>query len=729
MTQQFYYKIDNTCSIEFENKTFYLKSGYPTKNEDGTYSDEDYAQAMANGLIIANEIKKASNQGFKIVILEKGDYFVCAKWEDYYYSKGSIQIEDVHDISINFNDSSIKLIYDSNNRNKYCTIGGSYTTPYLQRAWVIVLYNCTEVYIENLNLIGDAIDRSWVTNEEKMEQTYGITIGQLCRNIELNNIKSSYFMGDAITGSFGQYPYFTYKFTKWNVDKGIDSEGNLISVEPNGDIHSLVSEMFEFDSKYNSQFSTIPWDSSYREFAKKYSIKGFENILQFVPSVNTYTYKKDVYSWNIALYKKDTNGNFTLKRQGSAELFSLLDISYYDAIRIIINNDKIDFGEDDISTGIWEHNFYIHLSQVRSHNVKVSNSYIADNHRGGISNMPWNTSIIKTVFQNCGMDCGIGAPLFPDSTRYSIDQEEQYIDNLVIDSCKFNNGYNGCIINSKNISVINCEFVNVDGVSVNTCTQANISNNLFIGGSITSFENVVGWRGGSNMKSRIAAINNTIYTKTFNIYNVKRRSIEFIGCNIYTEKLNVYGNEDIRFLDSNIYLQGKRINYLDNKFRDILLENVTINSIGSKRSIYSNNLRGKFYLINTDIYTHSEKGEKTIFSGINMDENSIFSHSLNPSTVSYNMIIEDSVFSRQIEILPNSTTKNTSNLYLKNCEFKEKDKPLYVLSWENLSEKSLNIVATNCVFYGSKDNIFDKYSKGKVQLNVLFSGCTFLGNP
>ena len=125
MTQQFYYKIDNTCSIEFENKTFYLKSGYPTKNEDGTYSDEDYAQAMANGLIIANEIKKASNQGFKIVILEKGNYFVCARWEDYYYPKGSIQIEDVHDISINFNDSSIKLIYDSNNRNKYCTIGGS----------------------------------------------------------------------------------------------------------------------------------------------------------------------------------------------------------------------------------------------------------------------------------------------------------------------------------------------------------------------------------------------------------------------------------------------------------------------------------------------------------------------------------------------------------------------------------------------------------------------------
>ena len=184
MIPEYAYKIDNTCNIEFENKTFYLKSGYPTKNEDGTYSDEDYAQAMANGLIIANEIKKANSQGFKMVILEKGDYFVCAKWEDYYYPKGSIQIEDVHDISINFNDSSIKLIYDSNNRNKYCTIGGSYTTPYLQRAWVIVLYNCTEVYIENLNLVGDAVDRSWVTNEEKMEQTYGITVGQLCRNIE-----------------------------------------------------------------------------------------------------------------------------------------------------------------------------------------------------------------------------------------------------------------------------------------------------------------------------------------------------------------------------------------------------------------------------------------------------------------------------------------------------------------------------------------------------------------
>lgn len=726
MIPEYAYKIDNTCNIEFENKTFYLKSGYPTKNEGGTYSDEDYAQAMANGLIIANEIKKANSQGFKMVILEKGDYFVCARWEDYYYPKGSIQIEDVHDISINFNDSSIKLIYDSNNRNKYCTIGGSYTTPYLQRAWVIVLYNCTEVYIENLNLVGDAVDRSWVTNEEKMEQTYGITVGQLCRNIELNNIKGRYFMGDVIAGTFGQYPYFTYSFTKWNVDKGIDSGGNLISVEPNGDIHSLVSEMFEFDSKYNSQFSPIPWDSSYREFAKKYSIKGFENILQFVCHGDTYTYKKDVYSWKIALYKKDTDGNFILKRQGSAELFSLLDISYYDAIRIIVDNDKIDFGEDDTSTGIWKHNFFIQLSQVMSHNIKVSNSYIADNHRGGISNMPWNTSIIKTVFQNCGMDCGIGAPLFPDSTRYSIDQEEQYIDNLVIDSCKFNNGLNGCIINAKNISVINCEFVNIGGVDVNTCVQANISNNLFIGGSIASFENVTGWRGGLNMKSRITAINNTIYTKTFRIYNTKRRSIEFIRNNIYVEQLDVYRNEDIKFRDSNIYLQGKASTYIDNRFRDILLENVTINSIGSKRSIYSNNLRGKFYLINTDIYAHSEENEETIFSGINMDENSIFSHGFGPSVISYNTIIENSVFSRQIKILPNGTTENTSNLYLKNCEFKEKDKPLYVLSWENLSERTFNVVAINCEFYGSKDNIFGKYSGSKVTLNATFGNCAFL---
>ena len=726
--ENYIYYIDSSCSLEIERKTFNLVGAYPEKEEDGSYSVDTYEQANANGLIIVNEIKKAYQGGYKKVVFEKGNYFVCAKWTNYYELPYSIPIEEVYDLEIDFNNSNIKLIYDSDRYNQYCTMT-SYAT-YLQRGYIIGFRKCSNIVIENLNLIGDAIDRSWTQeNEKQMEQTYGLSVGSLCSNFKIRNVTGRYFMGDVFTGMESKY-YHLVNFNIWNVDKGVnESSGELIDVEPIGDIHSLTSKLFDFDdTSYSS-------GKSFRQCVKEDSIKGYENFFQFSPYAGTYTYQKSIYTWKAALYKRqEPTSNYILSKIINCELQQIVDMSQYDAIRLIIDNSHIDFEEADTSLGTWEHNFYTDIYQVKTFNVVVENCYIADCHRGGISNMPNNFVVSRTIFQNCGMDCGIGAPLFPNSTRYCYNQEEQYIDKVTIDQCEFLNSYNANLISAQSIYIRNSNYINCNsGIIVNVTVNALIDNcflsNSGVGGAI--FNNTPGWRGGDYMKSIVKFNNCTIYASELGIYDIVRRSIIFDHCQLYLAHVQINNNEDLKFVNTNIYLMGQFTFYSDNRFWDVYLENTVIESIDdSNRALNVNNVKGKNIEIkNTRIYYLSSKSsgyKKVLLEGLIMDENSKLLTSNSETDIPLDLELKNCIFDNAITILP-QTDMNTTCL-IENCRFNKKENPIKIDTYINSSgARQVNCLILNSIFYGAKDNAIEGSLMGDSQdIDIIFGNCKFL---
>lgn len=719
------YVIDTSASIEFEGRTFNLSSGFPVKNTDGSYDSAVYTQARVNGLIIEAEVKKAYDAGFKKVRLNKGEYFVCACFTDYYYMDGCINFTDIHNMVLDFNGSAIKLIYDSNNYNQYCTY--KQLAPWQQRAWVIVLRNCTDVRIENVELIGDAIDRAWVTNEEKMEHTCGLTIGQFCRNIQVENVKAQYFMGDGISGMFGTWPYLTDTFTQWLIDKTInETTGNIEDVAVVGNYHSLVSELIDFDSQYKSYSSVKPWSGTYREYIHAYSIKGFENHIQIRPYGETYTCQKDNYSWKCALYKRSA-GALHVDKIIRCDAFQIIDISNYAAIRLIIDNDEIDFGTDDVSNGVWVHNFKIAMSQVLSHNIIVNNSYIANGHRGGMSNMPNNTKIANTTFFNCGMDCGIGAPLFPDSTRYCIDQEEQFIDNLNIENCKFYRSLNATIINAKIFEVANCQYSDAGGIQVNTCETATIRNSTFVNGAISSNTNVIGWRGGKNMCS-VATIENCVITtyKRYIIEDVQRRKMHFKNCIITLTDMSIQNNEDVCFDSCKITLTGEKISEVENTFSEVKIINSTLCGRDEQRVILTRNIDAN----NTNISNIKTKclTDECSIKGLSFDNTcSVTVYSYRSGTEVHNIIkFEECNFEGQIESMDNNLNKNGGCYIYRNCAFYLPDKPIKVMAWgSDLAQRQTSMKLIRCNFVCDKTNVFAKYASAQIPINVKFFGCAF----
>ena len=52
------YIINTESNLEIGGKVYYLSTNIPSKQSDGSYTNDDYAQAYANGQIIAAEIAK-----------------------------------------------------------------------------------------------------------------------------------------------------------------------------------------------------------------------------------------------------------------------------------------------------------------------------------------------------------------------------------------------------------------------------------------------------------------------------------------------------------------------------------------------------------------------------------------------------------------------------------------------------------------------------------------------
>lgn len=710
------YIINTESSKEIGGKVYNLSTIIPSKQADGSYTNEDYAQAYANGQIIAAEIAKAYAEGYTMVKIVKGTYSLCAIYPMQTYPHYGIEISEVHNMQIDFSDSTIKVLYDSTRYNPYCLVTSEPT--YKQRVYAIGLYRCTNIKLENLNLLGDALDRSWVTGEASMEQTYGITIGQLCKGITINNVNSKCFMGDSITGLATTYPYISraLKFTQWNVDKTINETTGAIqdaNVGTDG-LHFLVSEPVDFDAPYNAESSYYPYSGTIRDYVSKFSINGFETKLQFRSARDTYTYQKNTFGWKVALY---ADGKYI--KTIDADIFTIIDIRDINSIRLIVSDENLDEG----ASGLIEKDFKIMLSQVYSHDITITNCIISDGHRGGMSNLPHNTTIKNTFVYNCGQDCGIGAPLFPDSTRYGLNNEEVYTNNLTIHQSRFIGNNISILFNSELCHIYDSQFVGGD-VSANAIRAATIENCIFTGCAPSSNANVKGWRGGDKMVSNLVVKNCSISCDVFRIIDVIRRDILVDSCVIQAKSVIIERNKKISILNSLIQLVGKE-EYVNNRFQDIIFHKTIIQGSAQNKGCCVNYIEGESEFRDIEVNVTLLNKNSISVCGIVTSETS------KVSNYNYTQLqstsFKDCQFGGIVEVLPDNDITEPFVEFV-NSEFTQNNQPIKVMSWSSLSTKTLKVKLKNCTFSCSEDNLFSKYTNGKVPVHLKVIGCDFDAN-
>lgn len=707
------YIINTESNLEIGGKVYYLSTNIPSKQSDGSYTNDDYAQAYANGQIIAAEIAKAYEQGYSSVKIANGTYSLCAIYKSAHYPDYCVGLEDIHNMEIDFDGASFKSIYDSNRYNPYCSVTSE--PSYKQRILPIGLTRCTNIKISNLELIGDAYERSWVRGEERMEQTYGISIGQLCRDISIENYCGRGFMGDAIRGMAGAYPYMNVRFTSWNVDKSIDANGNVVDSTPSeDDKHYLVSDLLDLDSAYNSESSVYPYQGTIRDYVSKNSIKGFETKVQFRAPASSYTYQKNEYGWKVALYKKVGTG-YAFQKLIDADIFNIIDISQYDALRLEFSNEYV----ENVVDGKINKDFKIILSQVLSHNILINQCRISDGHRGGMSNMPHNTTIRKTFVYNCGQDCGVGAPLFPDSTRYGYDQEEQYCDSVKIEQCKFEGCPISVLMNAEICSISGTRF-REGGVSANAIRNMTIKDCVFNGCGVSSGSNQAGWRGGEEMRSTLAVYNCSFTDKEFWIYDVQRRTIIIESSRIFAQGLRLTNNEDLRIVNSHINLIGKN-DFYDNYVNGVHFENSTITGCSTNKGFMLNDVKGSLIISNAYPRFHPFNTDSIVIKGVHFDEN-VQIMDYNVSKVA-STFIDKCQFDCVCPILYNNAL-TTQTATIKNSEFTLSEKPLKVMAWQDLTSKTFSVNLLHCDFKCAENALFDKYG-ASATLALKAIGCIF----
>ena len=189
-------------------------------------------------------------------------------------------------------------------------------------------------------------------------------------------------------------------------------------------------------------------------------------------------------------------------------------------------------GQDIAETMPYPH---ISFTEIANSHITVKDCKIYDNHRGGISNCADNTLIEGCEIYNNGMDSSIGAPLFPDSTRYAINCEDAVSRDVIIRNNHIYYGINGLLMGCYNAVIENNIFNNINGVGIysnNTTVVKNNkfynSNGIFIMGSVEEFvcyfeNNIVINEfkviniGTSNKKGNLYIINNYFKIRGFYI--------------------------------------------------------------------------------------------------------------------------------------------------------------------------------------------------------------------
>lgn len=405
-----------------------ITQGLPTK----PYTNADYLMADQNIQGINNALQFAFANGYTHVVLPKGNYALCYPRE----------IKMISNLTFDLNGSTLKVIYDSDSKSPFDT---RTTADYYNfKGNSIAFDNVTNAHLVGGNIIGCRDDRSFsnVTQERKMEHTYGVVFQKSTRFCSIKNCIVRDYMGDNIT------------FSSSAVRELVEFNLNLTA----NSIDYITGQLIPSTTTLASGYITIPTDIPFTSFL--IAGAGYTRLT----ALNT----KEV---DVFFYRADNSFIGVLKKR---KIYSDITIPIGAAkMRMIFFNETNPLKNLQIS---------LKFGLIPHHNI-VEHNEIFNGHRGGISLGGSYNIVQHNVIRDNGKGSNSfldGKPIFSDPTRYGINQEDSYGDNCVIRNNLIYGSNHGILAGCYSIQIENNHIYNIDSIGINlySLLYANVKGNV-----------------------------------------------------------------------------------------------------------------------------------------------------------------------------------------------------------------------------------------------------------
>ncbi|MBO1580951.1 right-handed parallel beta-helix repeat-containing protein [Bacillus sp. XF8] len=393
-----------------------IKEGLPTK----PYVDADYIQADKNIQGINSALQFAASNNYSEVILPKGNYALCYPRE----------ITMFTNLKFNLNGSTLKVIYDSNQKSPF---DNRTTTDYYNfKGNSIVFSKVTNSHLFGGTIIGCRDDRSFSNPlEVAMEHTYGILFQKSSSYCSVKNCIVRDYMGDNI--SFSSNSIFDYgEFNQGLTLSALDYNTG----QPISSTNTLITKMLN-----------IPQDLT-------------PKITSFLIAGAGYARTTNLNSKDLDIFFYDNNNKFigVMKKR-----------RIYTDISIPVNAMKFRlqlYNENNVNKNL---QYTIMFGGIPHHNT-VEKCEVFNGHRGGITLGGNYNEIINNRIRDNGK--GLvrfldGKPIFNDPTRYSINMEDSYGASCTIKDNEIYGSYHGILVGCYDILIEHNHIYNIDYIAIN----------------------------------------------------------------------------------------------------------------------------------------------------------------------------------------------------------------------------------------------------------------------
>jgi hypothetical protein len=421
-------------NLTIEPEIWGIEQGFPTK----PYTDSDYRKAFNNIRGINKALKYASDNGYSQATLPKSTYSIC-------YPE---PVKMIDNLTLNLGGSALKVMFESDKDSPY--YNGTLLTG-SELANVFLFSGVKNSHLTNGELIGDKYERIWVIGESAVENTYGASINKGSSYCSISHCEIHGFMGDNINFAAG--------------GKGM---AGFTTGAIRGDINIVTGalEPSDVSTTMYTNFQAIPVGF------KTFSLGG-----------QGYSRTTNLANKRIDVYYYKENGTFLglLKNRKVQAPITIADEATKFRMKF--------YDETDITK---DFSIFLNYGADNNHNV-VEYNELYDGHRGGITGGgSYNVIQYNTIRDNGKYINGFlngNDPIFPDTTRYSINQEDSFGDNNVIRHNHIYGSFHGILVGSFSIFIEGNVINNVEASSIvlYSVEYAKVSGNYIQNGAIQLF--------------------------------------------------------------------------------------------------------------------------------------------------------------------------------------------------------------------------------------------------
>lgn len=505
------------------------------------YDISEWEIAYNNLLGFNSAIAYAKDNVLPQIIVPKGVYSFCytnlkGGAEPYLMINTSIKL--FNNQTLDLNGSTFEIMYDSINKNPYDN--SPTTTPAWKLSGMFIeLFNCYNTHVINGIIIGEIPNRSFTdsgvgfASEKGIENTYGVYIQDGSNHCSVQNLDVSMFMGDGII--IGAYPS---RLGNWYL-RG----SGTIAYPGYADVNGVIIQK---DGAYIS--NNFPVIQGEYKVIQMRTGGGYTRI----PIISDRTFEYLFYS----------SSNILITRKKAIYLQKVTIPYSTSYVRIQFTNEVVGLESLDIKYSI---------AKPQCNHIKISSCIIHDNHRGGISGGADFTLIEHNVIFHNGMDSGLSIPLFPSTTRYSINFEDSYSNYLTIRDNEIYSGFNGLLLGVYHAKVSGNYIAEFGGTATVVYNNANtiISDNVIYNSSPILLQSVV-----STQERNIMFSNNVVTCNRLDITTTYKTHVRVLNNMFYLNYLTLDGDINV---SNNHFKSYDGRNYKEYSFLKILVSKCTNN--------------------------------------------------------------------------------------------------------------------------------------------------------